>query len=70
MSNVKLRQAVAVALDMQPIMQATFGNPGPLQRSIRACIRRARRGTRPRARTWYNVHNTDRAKPLAKEAGY
>ena len=69
MANEKLRQAVGVAMDMQPIMQATFGNPDLF--TIDASIY-------PKGTPWYttaggnsyNVHNTDQAKQLAKEAGY
>jgi len=69
MTNEKLRQAVEVALDMQPIMKASFGDPelfslGP---SIYP------QGT-PYYTTagseWYNVHDTAKAKQLMKEAGY
>ncbi|HLJ59348.1 MAG TPA: ABC transporter substrate-binding protein [bacterium] len=69
MANEKLRQAVAVAMDMQPILQATFGNPALY--SVDASIY-------PKGTVWYteagaplyNVHNVDQAKQLAKEAGY
>ncbi len=69
MTNEKLRQAVAVAMDMQPIMEATFGNPDlfTIDSSIYP------KGTpwyTNAGGTWYNVHNTDQAKQLAKEAGY
>jgi peptide/nickel transport system substrate-binding protein len=69
MTNVKLRQAVLVALDMQPIMQATFGNPDlySLDPSLYA------KGTpwyTTAGAEWYNVHNVARARQLAKEAGY
>ena len=69
MTNLKLRQAVLVALDMQPILRATFGNPDlySLDPSLYP------KGT-PWYTTaggeWYDVHNIDRAKQLAKEAGY
>jgi len=69
MTNEKLRQAVEVALDMQPIMKATFGNPelyslGP--------------SIYPQDTPWYttagaamyNVHDVARAKRLMQEAGY
>ena len=69
MTNLKLRQAVLVALDMQPIMRATFGNPDlyALDPSLYP------KGTpwyTTAGAEWYNVHNVDRAKQLAKEAGY
>jgi len=69
MNNLKLRQAVLVALDMQPIMQATFGNPAlySLDPSLYP------KGTpwyTTAGSEWYNVHNVDRSKQLAKEAGY
>ncbi len=69
MTNVKLRQAVLVALDMQPIMQATFGNPDlySLEPSLYP------KGTpwyTTAGAEWYNVHNVERTKQLAKEAGY
>jgi peptide/nickel transport system substrate-binding protein len=69
MANEKLRQAVELALDMQPIMKATFGDPelyslGP--------------SIYPKSTPWYteaggelyNVHDVARAKQLMKEAGY
>jgi peptide/nickel transport system substrate-binding protein len=69
MTNEKLRQAVEVALDMEPIMKATFGNPqlyslGP--------------SIYPQGTPWYttagqeryNVHDPARARQLMKEAGY
>jgi len=69
MVNEKLRQAVATALAMQPIMSATFGNPSlyTIDPSIY-----------PKGTPWYttagaamyDVHNVERAKQLAKEAGY
>jgi peptide/nickel transport system substrate-binding protein len=69
MTSEKLRQAVAVAMDMQPIMQATFGAPELY--SIEPSIY-------PKGTPWYttaggnqyNVHNIEQAKQLAKEAGY
>jgi peptide/nickel transport system substrate-binding protein len=69
MTNEKLRQAVEVALDMEPIMRATFGNPqlyslGP---SVYP------RGTpyyTTAGEQWYNVHDAAKAKQLMKEAGY
>jgi peptide/nickel transport system substrate-binding protein len=69
MANEKLRQAVEVALDMQPIMKATFGDPelfslGP---SIYP------KGTpwyTEAGQEWYNVHDLAKAKQLMKEAGY
>jgi peptide/nickel transport system substrate-binding protein len=69
MANQKLRQAVAVAMDMQPIMQATFGAPELF--SVDPSI--YPKGTpwyTTAGANWYNVHNTDQAKALAKEAGY
>ena len=69
MTNEKLRQAVEVALDMQPIMKATFGNPelyslGP--------------SIYPQGTPWYttagsemyNLHDAARAKQLMQEGGY
>jgi len=69
MTNLKLRQAVLVALDMQPIMQATFGNPAlyALDPSLYP------KGTpwyTTAGSEWYNVHDVGRSKQLAKEAGY
>ena len=69
MTNEKLRQAVELALDMEPIMKATFGNPelyslGP--------------SIYPKGTPWYstagqqmyNAHDVTKAKQLMKEAGY
>ena len=69
MTNLKLRQAVLVTFDMKPIMQATFGNPDlySLDPSLYP------KGTpwyTTAGAEWYNVHNVDRARQLAKEAGY
>jgi len=69
MANAKMRQAVAVALDMQPILQATYGNANlyVIDPSLYA------KGTpwyTEAGADMYNVHNVDRAKVLAKEAGY
>jgi len=69
MTNMKLRQAIAVALDMGAIQQATFGNPALY--TVDASLY-------PKGNAWYteagadmyNVHNVDRARALAKEAGY
>ncbi len=69
MANEKLRQAVLVALDMKPIMHATFGNPDLY--SLGSSIY-------PPGTPWYttageetyNVHDFSRAKQLMKEAGY
>jgi len=69
MTNQKMRQAVTVALDMQPILQATFGNPALY--SVDASI--YPKGTpwyTEAGASWYNVHDPVRAKQLAKEAGY
>ncbi|HLW60741.1 MAG TPA: ABC transporter substrate-binding protein [bacterium] len=69
MTNEKLREAVELALDMKPIMEATFGNPqlyslGP--------------SVYPKGTPWYStagsdmydVHDASKAKQLMKEAGY
>ncbi len=69
MTNEKLREAVAVALDMKPIMSATFGNPDlyALGPSVYP------RGTpwyTTAGEDWYDVHNVARAKQLMAEAGY
>jgi peptide/nickel transport system substrate-binding protein len=69
MTNVKLRQAIAAALDMGAIQRATFGNPALY--TVDASIY-------PKGTTWhteagadlYNLHDVDRARALAKEAGY
>ena len=69
MTNEKLRQAVLLALDMQPIMKATFGDPELF--SLGPSIY-------PQGTPWYstaggemyNVHDAARAKQLMKEAGY
>ncbi len=69
MTNVKLRQAVAAAMDMQPILQATFGNPALylVDASIYA------KGTpwyTQAGASMYNIHSVDQAKRLAQEGGY
>jgi peptide/nickel transport system substrate-binding protein len=69
MANEKLRQAVDVALDMQPIMQATFGDP-KLYDLDPSMYPKGTPWYTTAGANWYNVHNTDQAKQLAKEAGY
>lgn len=69
MANVKLRQAVLLALNMEPILKVTIGNPDlyDLTPSIYP------RGTPWYSEVgapWYNVGDVDRAKALAVEAGY
>jgi peptide/nickel transport system substrate-binding protein len=69
MANVRLRQAALAAMDMQPIMQATFGNPAlySLDPSFY-----------PKGSPWYtsagaslyNQHDPARARRLLEEAGY
>jgi len=69
MANVKLRQAVMVALTMQPILQVTFGNPELFQLTPSIYPK----GTPWFSETgapWYNLGNAERAKQLAAEAGY
>jgi peptide/nickel transport system substrate-binding protein len=69
MSSLQLRQAVLVALDMQPIMQATFGNPALYALDPSLYPKNTPWYTTAGSQ-WYNVHNPDRARELAKEAGY
>jgi peptide/nickel transport system substrate-binding protein len=69
MANEKLREAVLVALDMQPIMAATFGNPD-LYSLYPSIYPKGTPWYTTAGSEWYNVHNVDRAKQLAKEAGY
>ena len=69
MANVKLRQAVIVALSMPPILQVTFGNPDLFQLTPSIYPK----GTPWYSETgaaWYNQGNAERAKQLAAEAGY
>lgn len=69
MTNQKLRQAILVALDMGPIMQAAFGNKDLYELSSSIYPRGTPWYTTAGAE-WYNVHNLERAKRLAREAGY
>jgi peptide/nickel transport system substrate-binding protein len=69
MANQKLRQAVELALDMQPIMQATFGNPD-LYALDPAYFPRGNDWHTTAGQQWYNVHDAARAAQLMKEAGY
>ncbi|HEV2282447.1 MAG TPA: ABC transporter substrate-binding protein [bacterium] len=69
MANEKLREAVLVALDMQPIMSATFGNPD-LYSLYPSVYPKGTPWYTTAGSEWYNVHNTARAKELMKEAGY
>jgi peptide/nickel transport system substrate-binding protein len=69
MANEKLREAVLVALDMQPIMSATFGNPD-LYSIYPSVYPKGTPWYTTAGSEWYNVHNVARAKELAKEAGY
>ena len=69
MANQKMRQAIEVALDMQPIMHATFGDP----RLYVVDASLYPKGTpwySTAGASWYNAHNLDLAKQLAREAGY
>lgn len=69
MANATLRQAVAAALDMRPILQATYGNPD---------LYGIDPSFYPKGTPWYttaggdvyNAHNESLAKQLAKAAGY
>jgi peptide/nickel transport system substrate-binding protein len=69
MTNQKMRQAIEVALDMQPIMQAACGDPHlyALDASI---YPKGSPWYTTAGGSWYNAHNVDQAKALAKEAGY
>jgi peptide/nickel transport system substrate-binding protein len=69
MTNLKLRQAVLVALDMQPIMQATFGD-SDLYSLDPSLYPKGTPWYTTAGAEWYNVHSVDRAMQLAKEAGY
>ncbi|HET7264108.1 MAG TPA: ABC transporter substrate-binding protein [bacterium] len=69
MANEKLREAVLVALDMQPIMSATFGNPD-LYSLYPSIYPKGTPWYTTAGSEWYNVHNVARAKDLMKEAGY
>jgi peptide/nickel transport system substrate-binding protein len=69
MANEKMRQAVALALDMRPIMQATFGDSALYSVDASLCPKGTSFYTQAGAE-WYNVHNVAQAKALAKEAGY
>jgi peptide/nickel transport system substrate-binding protein len=69
MANEKLREAVLVALDMQPIMSAAFGNPD-LYTLYPSIYPKDTPWYTTAGNEWYNVHNVARAKELAKEAGY
>ena len=69
MANQKLRQAVGLALDMGPIMQATFGNPALYSIDPSLCPKGSSWYTHAGAE-WYNTRNIAQAKALAGEAGY
>ena len=69
MTSQAMRQAVEVALDMQPIMQATFGDPKPYLLDASMYPKGTPWYTTAGA-TWYDVHNAVQAKSLAKAAGY
>jgi peptide/nickel transport system substrate-binding protein len=69
MANVKLRQAVMVALSMEPILQVTVGNPDLYQMTPSIYPKGTPWYTEVGA-PWYNQGNVERAKALAAEAGY
>jgi peptide/nickel transport system substrate-binding protein len=69
MANEKLREAVLVTLDMQPILSATFGNPD-LYAVYPSIYPKGTPWYTTAGSEWYNVHNVARAKDLMKEAGY
>jgi peptide/nickel transport system substrate-binding protein len=68
-SNVKLRQAILVALNMQPILQVTIGNPD-LYALSPSLYPRGTPWYSEAGAEWYNVGDVERAKRLAAEAGY
>jgi peptide/nickel transport system substrate-binding protein len=69
MANVKLRQAVMVALSMQPILQVTYGNPDLFQVTP-SIYSKATPWYSETGAPWYNQNSAERAKQLAAEAGY
>jgi peptide/nickel transport system substrate-binding protein len=69
MANVKLRQAVIVALSMPPILQVTFGNPDLFQLTP-SIYPKGTPWYSEAGAAWYNLGNAERAKQLAAEAGY
>src|SRR5262245_42735705 len=69
MANVKLRQAVIVALSMPPILQVTFGNPDLFQLTP-SIYPKGTPWYSEAGAAWYNQANAERAKQLAAEAGY
>lgn len=69
MANVKLRQAVMVALSMQPILQVTVGNPD-LYQLTPSIYPKGTPWYSEAGAAWYKLGNVERAKQLAAEAGY
>jgi len=69
MANVKTRQAVAAVLDMKPIMQAMFGSPNLYSLDPSIYLKGTPWYTEAGA-SLYNLHDTEKAKALAKAAGY
>jgi peptide/nickel transport system substrate-binding protein len=69
MANQKLRQAIAMALDKGPIMQATFGDSALYSLDASFCPKGSAYYTQAGAEL-YGAYNVAGAKALASEAGY
>jgi peptide/nickel transport system substrate-binding protein len=69
-SNVKMRQAVNAALDMDKIMLASFSDPAFYRLDHGYMIKEQIDWYSEAGKELYNQKNTDKAKSLMKEAGY
>lgn len=69
MANQKLRQAILAAFDMELIMRAAFGHPD-FWRLDPGVIMREHPMYTDAGKEWYNQRNPERARQLAREAGY
>jgi peptide/nickel transport system substrate-binding protein len=69
MANVKLRQAVIVALNMQPILKVTIGDPDLFELTP-SIYPKGTSWYSEAGASWYNLADVARAKALAAEAGY
>lgn len=69
MENKKLRQAILAAFDMEPIMKAAYGHPD-FWRLDSGVLFKEQGMYSDAGKEFYNQANPERAKQLAKEAGY
>jgi peptide/nickel transport system substrate-binding protein len=70
MTNVKLRQAVQAAIDIEPVMRAAVGNPVFYRLDSALAFTEQAAWHSKAGGDAYNQRNKDKAKKLLQEAGY